>query len=314
MTRLKVASGPFCYVAGVVAVAVSLSGAMTAQPAAQAKKKVRLNKIIEQLEQGKPAIRGKDHILMDLEHADIQRTPPKVFKTSINMTEIDAGLAAYAEHRDSMGRMELTPVIRVGEREDASYGWMVSRILDQGALGVQFPEINNGAQALRAIKAMRYPPQQGATNEKYPEPRGERGAGFGMVLELWGLSPSEYLDVADVWPLNPDGELFAVLQIETLEGVKNVREILNTPGVGAIDVSPNDLHLKMGYAKYRADHDMRGNHPEVEKTYQMVLRECLAYNKTAAPNRKVACGGAFAASEIPRRIKEGWTYFVPLGG
>ena len=122
------------------------------------------------------------------------------------------------------------------------------------------------------------------------------------------------MDRADVWPLNPNGELFIVMQIETLEGVKNVKEILNTPGLGAIDVSPGDLHMQMGFTKYRLDNNMTGNVPEVEAVYQSVLKDCLAYNKTAAPNRKVACGGAFARSEIPRRIKEGWSYFVSLGG
>ena len=31
------------------------------------------------------------------------------------------------------------------------------------------------------------------------------------------------MDRADVWPLNPNGELFIVMQIETLEGVKTSR-------------------------------------------------------------------------------------------
>ena len=309
MTK-KVAQNTVCCVAAGIAIAIALVSATSARPAAQTPKRVRLNKIIELLEQGKPSIRvpgvpgmtDGDHVMLDLEGG------------SVEVHELVGALAPYGKKRDSLGRLDVTPIVRVGEREDASYGWNVAKVLSRGAFGVQFPEMNNKEQALRAVQAVRYPPQRGASNEKYPEPRGHRGAGSGGAAKFWGISESEYMDRADVWPLNPNGELFIVMQIETLEGVKNVKEILNTPGLGAIDVSPGDLHMQMGFTKYRLDNNMTGNVPEVEAVYQSVLKDCLAYNKTAAPNRKVACGGAFARSEIPRRIKEGWSYFVSLGG
>ena len=35
---------------------------------------------------------------------------------------------------------------------------------------------------------------------------------------------------ADVWPLNPEGELFAMVMIEDAEGVKNANEIAEVQG------------------------------------------------------------------------------------
>ena len=37
---------------------------------------------------------------------------------------------------------------------------------------------------------------------------------------------------ADVWPLNPNGDLAANIMIETREAVKNIDEIASVPGVG----------------------------------------------------------------------------------
>lgn len=68
-----------------------------------------------------------------------------------------------------------------------------------------FPRIESKAQAIEAVRAMRYPPQRGA---KYPEPAGRRGWGPGRAAAYWGLSVPDYaFTYADVWPLNPDGEL-----------------------------------------------------------------------------------------------------------
>ncbi len=58
---------------------------------------------------------------------------------------------------------------------------------------------------------------------------------------FWGLSRPEYSLRADVWPANPNGELLLFLQIETVEGVKNVEEILSVPGIGVVFVGPERL-------------------------------------------------------------------------
>ena len=54
-----------------------------------------------------------------------------------------------------------------------------------GAMGVVFPHIETRAQAVEAIRSMRYPPQRGS---KIPEPAGKRGWGPGRYAFQHAMS------------------------------------------------------------------------------------------------------------------------------
>ena len=116
-----------------------------------------------------------------------------------------------------------------------------------------------------------------------------RGWSPGLATWLWGVSSSDYQRIADVWPLNPDGDLLAIMMIETAEGVRNADAIASVPGIGAIFMGPADLARSLG---------VPGDAPEVEEALQTVLRACLDHD--------VACGKTMSADEMPRRIQEGW--------
>src|SRR5438034_960796 len=87
--------------------------------------------------------------------------------------------------------------------------------------GVDSPEY-----ALFAVKTMRYPQLRGS---KYMEPRGIRGAGPANATWIWGIAGEEYDRHADLWPLNPDGDLLATMMIESVEGLQNVDKIAAVP-------------------------------------------------------------------------------------
>ena len=117
------------------------------------------------------------------------------------------------------------------------------------------------------------------------------------AARYWGLPVPEYLRRADVWPLNPDGELIALIMIESPVGLKNLDEILSVPGVGAIFLGTNDLSYRQGLGL--------GSSPEAEESVQKILKGCLA--------KKVICGlpgGNKAAAE--KRVAEGFK--IILGG
>ena len=80
------------------------------------------------------------------------------------------------------------------------------------------------------------------------------------------MDAAEYARRADVWPLNPEGELFAVAMIESQEAVNNIHEILQTP-VSAIMVVPGDMAMDLGL----------GPNPSGEITLKSTLpsRPCL---------------------------------------
>ena len=166
--------------------------------------------------------------------------------------------------------------------------WVVKQALDIGLMGVIFNGVSTRDQALTAVRTMRYPPMKGAAR---PEPAGIRGFGPAAASWAWGLSVADYERRADVWPLNPEGDLLAIPMVESVEGVKNVDEIAAVPGVGALFLGGReDLARSMG---------VRSDAPEVEAAVQQVLRACKS--------RKVACGiSATNGGDVVRRVKEGW--------
>ena len=66
-----------------------------------------------------------------------------------------------------------------------------------------------------------------------------------------GVCPcQEYYQKADVWPLNPQGEIFCILQVEDTRGVENLDDILaNVPGIGCILIGEGDLSQELGYPR-----------------------------------------------------------------
>jgi 4-hydroxy-2-oxoheptanedioate aldolase len=102
-----------------------------------------------------------------------------------------------------------------------------------------------------------------------------------------------------VWPLNPDGDLIAIMMIESTEGIKNADAIAAVPGVGAIFLGAgSDLRRSLSVEE---------NSPEIEQAFQTILRACLG--------RKVACGiTATTAQGIARRLGEGWKMIRTTNG
>ena len=166
--------------------------------------------------------------------------------------------------------------------------WVVKQALDIGLHGVIFNGVDTPEQALFAVRTMRYPQMRDA---KYREPNGIRGAAAGNATWIWGLSGEEYERHADVWPLNPDGDLLATMMIESVEALKNLDKIAAVPGVGALfPGAGSDLSRSMG---------VRQNTPELEAAFQQILKACKTHN--------VACAiTATSANDVAKRVKEGW--------
>jgi 4-hydroxy-2-oxoheptanedioate aldolase len=153
----------------------------------------------------------------------------------------------------------VAPIVRIPyDARDAPQA-VVTQLLDAGVFGVMFPDIETKEQAVTAVGSMR--------------------------------------SRADVWPVDPAGELVAMIQIESLVGIENLDEILAVPGIGVIFLGPTDLAKS-------ADED-GPNAPRVETLVQEVLRGCLAANipcgyPIVAPTREAA------ERETARRLEEGF--------
>lgn len=76
---------------------------------------------------------------------------------------------------------------------------------------------------------------------------GRRGAhGSPPAAEIWGLTQDEYNQRADVWPLNPNGELILGLKLEDKYALRNADANLRVPGIGFAEWGPGDMTLSLG--------------------------------------------------------------------
>ena len=261
-----------------------------------------LNPVIERLAQGQPFI-GVSTANLSPEHAKaLARAPIDYVYVDFEHNPLDwqdlyAFSLATVDRAGIHERGDLQSDIAIFARFPP-YGreqveWIAKQALDLGLMGIIFNSIDTPEQAELAVRTMRYPPQRDA---EHPEPAGLRGWSPDNATWLWGIPSSEYAEVADVWPLNPDGELLAIMMIETAEGVENVEEIAAVPGVGALFVGPADMARSLG---------VPGDSPEIEQALDKILAACLEHD--------VACGKSFAADEVAGRIEDGWT-MINLGG
>jgi 4-hydroxy-2-oxoheptanedioate aldolase len=105
----------------------------------------------------------------------------------------------------------------------------------------------------------------------------------------------EYVQRADLWPLDPDGDLLALMMIESAEGLKNINDIAAVPGVAGFYVGDNDLSNSLGVAL---------GSPESEAAIDTIAKACQTH--------RIACGiSAESAEAMQKRIKQG---FRILGG
>ena len=285
-TTRRTGSRRIRWVAGTMVAAVAVAGGFAADDA-QAQERTRLNKVIEAIEQGRPAIANQDWRFVDMEHSPFSA-----------QGIVDA-FAEADQDRDEQGRMRLTPMVRIPQEGDEDFKWAIKQVLDLGGLGVIVPHVDTGDEAVRLVQAARYPPMR---NDAQPEPRGERGWGPGRATRLWGVDTAEYHARADVWPLDPDGELFVVAMVESAEAVANIDAILAAP-VSAIMVVPGDMSIDLGLGPAPGPE----NHPEVDAMYDKVLEACKAQDR-------VICGCGDGAVRLQQRIDEGWQFILPLGG
>ena len=270
--------------------AVALAGTVTAACSGMgvAQPQVRLNKVIQAIEEGRPAIANQDWRFVDMEHSP--------FSGAL----VQSVFAEMDQDRDETGRMRLTPLVRIPMDGDEDFKWAIKQVLDLGGFGVIVPHVDTAEEAVRIVQAVRYPPAQDAAQ---PEPRGERGWGPGGAIRLWRMeSAADYYARADIWPLNPDGELFAVAMIESAEAVGNIEAILRAP-ISAIMVVPGDMSIDLGLGPAPGPE----NHPEVEEMFRRVLDACQAQDR-------VVCGLGDGAARLQQRIDEGWRFILPLGG
>jgi hypothetical protein len=125
-----------------------------------------------------------------------------------------------------------TPNISNAERpaDPAVYVDSISKQLNAGVSIINFVEVDSVDEVTKGINAMRFASKGGT-----------RPDAIGDAAKYWGVDEKTYRAKADVWPLDPNGNLLAWAIIETKEGIANVREIAQVKGLSAVIVGAGTL-------------------------------------------------------------------------
>lgn len=262
----------------------------------------RLNGVIRAFEEGKTAFAAFS--TPDIEAAIALSTSSYdavIFEGEHNpwdVTGLRHSLQFLLNRRQLVERGSLspsvTPIVRVPPNGAEMNQVFAKQALDLGAYGIVWPHISDVAQAYNAVAACRYPRLSSAP---LYEPQGIRGDGPNAACRYWGLEQQDYYRRADVWPLNPEGEIFVILMIEDTAGIANLSEILeNVPGVGAILIGEGDLSQELG-------HPRQYEHPDVLAAMAEIVTTCKQHG--------VAVGHPHVDDKNAQRIlDEGYTFLI----
>ncbi len=270
----------------------------------------RLNGIIRQLEAGKHSVttfqpidittaveitQSKyDGVVFEGEHQGWDITNLRhALQYMLNRAHIAKGGVAPA----------VTPTARIPANGCEMNQFMAKQALDIGCYGIVFPHVSTVQEAYNAVSACRYARLK---DKPLYEPAGIRGDGPMQACRYWGISQQEYYQVADVWPLAPQGEILVVIQIEDTVGIENLDDMLaNVPGIGVVLIGEGDLSQELGVPR-------QTEHKIVLDAMAQVVATCKKHNvivghphvSKANAERVIAEGYRYLMAGAPRNYGE----------
>ncbi len=276
-----------------------------ASTTAQAPKAKRINRAIELLSQGQPIYytgshsgtegsfeQGKkdsqiyaDYISYDMEHA-----PYDIKGLAEYMQGLAAGGPTKSGHRMHTVIVNV-PVNGIDEAAVHANAWMFEQVLATGVHGVLLTHADTPGAVRAFVEAIRLPIHKQGVGQGLSE--GRRGVhGAATASKIWGVSQDEYLDKADAWPLNPNGELLLGLKLEDKYALENAEANLKVPGIAFAEWGPGDMALSLG---------VRG--PNAEQNPQMKAARARVF--AACKANKIFFLNSMNVNNVVDMIKEG---------
>jgi 2-keto-3-deoxy-L-rhamnonate aldolase RhmA len=170
----------------------------------------------------------------------------------------------------------------------------IGRQLNLGVSGIVFVGVESASEVKAGLAAMRFTSHGGT-----------RPDDVGTAPAMWGMSEKEYKDKADVWPLNPKGELVNFTIVESKVGLAHVREIAAVKGIGVLFPGAGTLRgvfTNVDSTTKQRVFDAAG----WEASIQQVLAACKEFN--------VPCGYPAGPTDIEMRMKQGFSVFISNWG
>ncbi|MCK0206446.1 aldolase/citrate lyase family protein [Starkeya koreensis] len=190
----------------------------------------------------------------------------------------------------------VTPFVRLPVNGAERSQWLAKQVLDMGAYGVIWPHIRTVEEAKAAVAACRYARPRSAPNY---EPEGRRGDGPGIAARYWGLTQAQYYSKADVWPIDPAGEILVGMMCESVEAIENLPAILSeVPGIGIVIIGEGDLSQNLGFPR-------QYTHPAVKAAMDEIVAICQAHGRV--------CGHPHVdKGNLRETIEAGYRWIMPL--
>ncbi len=177
------------------------------------------------------------------------------------------GYDALAPMLQAMKASPVTPMVRVPWNQPGD----IMKALDGGALGIICPMINSREETEAFVSCLRYPP------------RGLRSMGPTRAVFAHGADYGKWADT----------QVIGLAMIETADGMKNLKDIVATPGLDGVYIGPADLTLGLTGRKYPTGFDRE--EPEIIEA----IKEILARAHEAGIRAAIHCGNsAYAARAI----------------
>jgi 2-keto-3-deoxy-L-rhamnonate aldolase RhmA len=169
----------------------------------------------------------------------------------------------------------ITPIVRVcaGALDEGT------RALDNGALGIVVPHVDNARTAKRVAEAFHYPPD------------GHRS--WGGPPAVYGYMPPSTMEAQRA----VNAEILTVVMIESPEAVDNAAEIAAVDGVDVLLIGTSDLTAEMGISGQLG-------HAKVIDAYTRVGAACAKHGKT------LGMGGVYDQENAARYIGMGARFIL----
>jgi 2-keto-3-deoxy-L-rhamnonate aldolase RhmA len=187
-------------------------------------------------------------------------------------------------------RLSKSVVVKMNEiAGNAKAAENIGRQLNMGVTGIMFVSVESADEVKTGLAAMRFKSKGGTRSED-----------VGNAPAFWGMSEKDYKDKADLWPLNPNGELVNWTIVESKAGLEKVREIAAVKGIGVL--WPGAGTLRGLFTTTQPDGTRKLDEAAWEASIQKVLAACKEFN--------VPCGYPATPNDIEMRMKQGFSVFV----
>jgi len=214
----------------------------------------RINKAIELWEDSQPIYYGISGMGPGVDPYTQGVRMARTYLDAINV-EMEHGTLAFMQLREFMRGLVDGGPTRSGHRTPAVFvetciigldeaymranSWVIQQLLDCGVHGIHMCH----ARDTRAIQVatqmcMRYPFKRPGIPDLAM--RGLRGSSASYAASIWGVETFKYNHLADLWPLNPKGEMIFGVKIEDTYADRDAADIIALPGIAMAEWGPGD--------------------------------------------------------------------------